>query len=318
MANLITGLFDTEAAAEQAVVALRQIGYSQNEISIIMRDRRDRRAAVDLADETGAHTMEGVGTGALWGGAFGAVIAALVAGPAGWLVIGPLATVLAGVGAGGIIGGILGGLVDAGLPPDVMPYYERGLNDGGVVVAVACHPGDEARVQRILQGGSVAWGGINTPSYVTPAYASRNTDLTPPSTNVTYVTMAANTRPTTPVKPPAPPTATIPPSTESPVYSGTTEISRPPRVYDSEQSHTTATNAPQANQTANTVNADQQAVLRDAAEHEREVRRNEQTTSPVSGAAASVENAWDRTQTAVTNAADKAATGAENEADRLS
>ncbi|HZT42539.1 MAG TPA: DUF456 domain-containing protein [Chthonomonadaceae bacterium] len=312
MANLITGLFDTEAAAEQAVVALRQIGYSQNEISIIMRDRR---AAVDLADESGVRTMEGVGTGALWGGAFGAIIAALVAGPVGWLVIGPLATVLAGVGAGGIIGGILGGLIDAGLPPDVMPYYERGLNEGGVVVAVACHPGDEARVQRILQGGSVAWGGYNTPAYVTPAYASRYADLTPPR-SVSTTPLAANT--TTTVNPPAPPNATIPPSTEAPVYSGTTEMNPPPRVYDSEQSYATATNVPQANQTANTINADERANLRDAAEHEREARRDEQTTGPVSGAATTVENAWDRTQTAATNTADKAATGAENDADRLS
>lgn len=312
MANLITGLFESEAAAEQAVVALRQIGYTQNEISIIMRDRN---AAVELADETGSRTMEGVGTGALWGGAFGAIIAALVAGPAGWLVIGPLATVLAGVGAGGIIGGILGGLVDAGLPPDVMPYYERGLNEGGVIVAVACHPGDEARVQRILQGGSVAWGGYNTPAYVTPAYASRYTDLTPPP-NVYNATMAANTNPATatmPVNPPAPPTATVPPSTEAPVYSGTTEMNPPPRVYDSEQSYATATNVPQANQTANTINADQRADLRDAAEHEREARRDEQTTGPVSGAATTVENAWDRTQTAATNAADKTTTNAENE-----
>ncbi|HLK60900.1 MAG TPA: general stress protein [Chthonomonadaceae bacterium] len=307
MANLITGLFDTEAAAEQAVVALRQIGYTQNEISIIMRDRR---AAQELADETGSRTMEGFGTGALWGGAFGAVIAALVAGPAGWLVFGPLATVLAGVGAGGIVGGIIGGLVDAGLPPDVMPYYERGLNEGGVVVAVACHPGDEARVQRILQGGSVAWGGYNTPSYVTPGYASRYTDLTPPPNVYTATT-------TTPVNPPAPPNATIPPSTESPVYSGTTEMNPPPRVYDSEQSYATATNVPQADQTANTINADQRADLRDAAEHERESRRDEQVTGPLSGAATTAENAWDRTQTAATNTADKAATGAENEADRL-
>ena len=46
MANLITGLFDTEQAAENAVSQLKQLGYGENEISIIMRDRA---AAADMS-----------------------------------------------------------------------------------------------------------------------------------------------------------------------------------------------------------------------------------------------------------------------------
>src|SRR5579871_393277 len=182
MANLITGLFETEAAAENAAAQLKQMGYGQNEISIIMKDRN---AAQVVAHETGTRTMEGVGTGAAIGGVIGAVLAGLLAvgtvtiPGVGLIAAGPLAAILAGAGTGGIAGGLLGGLVSAGIPKDVAPYYERGLDEGGVVVAVAAHPGDEARVQQMLQRGAVAYTGYNTPSYVAPEYRSRFSDINP-------------------------------------------------------------------------------------------------------------------------------------------
>ena len=180
MANLITGLFDNEAAAENAVSQLHQQGYGQNEINIIMRDRT---AAADMAHDTGSRTMEGVGQGAAIGGTVGAVLAGLLAigsvtiPGVGLLAAGPLAAALAGAGAGGLAGGLLGGLVHAGVPDDVAPYYERGLTAGGIVVAVAARAGDEARVRQVLQGGAVAYGGHNTPSYVSPEYRSRYSDI---------------------------------------------------------------------------------------------------------------------------------------------
>jgi hypothetical protein len=99
----------------------------------------------------------------------------------GLLAAGPLAAMLAGAGAGGAAGSLIGWLASAGIPEDVAPYYQRGLTEGGVVVAVAAHPGDESRVQQVLQGGAVAYAGYNTPSYVSPNYASRYSDITPPA-----------------------------------------------------------------------------------------------------------------------------------------
>ncbi len=191
MANLITGLFDSESVAENAVAQLHQIGYQQNEISIIMKDRN---AASDFAHEAHARTLEGVGTGAAVGGTVGAVLAGLLAVGSvtipgvGLLAAGPLAAMLAGAGAGGLVGSALGWLTSAGVAEDVAPYYERGLNEGGIVVAVAAHTGDEARVQQVLQGGSVAYSGYNTPSYVAPSYASRYSDIAPPASRTTTTT----------------------------------------------------------------------------------------------------------------------------------
>ena len=45
MANLITGLYDTETAAEAGVSQLKNMGYGQNEITIIMKDPTDAPGA---------------------------------------------------------------------------------------------------------------------------------------------------------------------------------------------------------------------------------------------------------------------------------
>jgi hypothetical protein len=193
MANLITGLFDTEEAAEDAVSQLKQIGYGQNEISIVMRDRA---AATNLAAETGSRTMAGIGEGATIGGIIGGVLGGLLA--VGSVTIpgvaliaaGPIAAMFAGAGAGGLAGTLIGWLANVGIPADVAPYYERGLEEGGIVVAVAAHPGDESRVQQILHGEAVAYSGYNTPSYVAPSYSARYMDLTPPTK--TYDTMTTS------------------------------------------------------------------------------------------------------------------------------
>ena len=180
MANLVTGLFDTETTAEAAVSQLKNMGYGQNEITIIMKDRG---AADHLAHETGSRTMEGVGTGAAIGGTIGAVLAGLLAVGSvvipgvGLIAAGSLAAMLAGAGAGGLTGGLIGWLASAGIPDDVAPYYEHGLQNGGVVVAVAAHPGQETRVQQVLQGGAVAYAGSNTPSYVSPEYRARYSNV---------------------------------------------------------------------------------------------------------------------------------------------
>src|SRR6476661_4218766 len=119
MSELITGLFDTEAAAESAVSQLKQQGYGQNELTIIMKDRG---SAQEFAHETGSRTMEGVGTGAAIGGTIGAVLGALLAVGSvtipgvGLVAAGALAAMLAGAGAGGLAGGLLGWLTSWGIP----------------------------------------------------------------------------------------------------------------------------------------------------------------------------------------------------------
>ena len=159
MADLITGLFRDRAEAERAVADLQNLGYSQNDISVLMNDEGE---AGEFAEHTGTKAAEGAGVGAGIGGTLGAIIAALTAtgsviavaatgGLAAPLVAGPLAAALAGAGAGGLTGGIIGGLVGAGIPEHRAQEYETGLSAGGILLGVHASDARVAQVRRILE-----------------------------------------------------------------------------------------------------------------------------------------------------------------------
>ncbi len=91
----------------------------------------------------GNDSLEGAGVGGAIGAAVGGTLAALAAvGTSliipglGLIVAGPLAAGLAGAGAGGVAGGLVGALVGWGIPEDKARIYEKGIKDGGIVLAV--------------------------------------------------------------------------------------------------------------------------------------------------------------------------------------
>jgi len=294
MSNLITGLFDTSSKAETAVSQLKQHGYGQNEVTIIMKDRN---AAENLAHETGSRSLEGIGTGAAIGGTIGAVLAGLLAvgtvtiPGVGLIAAGSLAAMLAGAGAGGLTGGLIGWLASAGIPEDIAPYYESGLNSGGVLVAVGCHINDEQRVQEILQGNASLVSGRNTPTYISPEHQSR----------ISEKGFAMNTITPTNIN------SASPPTTANTIG------------YDSAQKegYDTATTAHEAQRTTNDIHTDQRTMERDTDEHERESRRDASTTGPVSGLVNAVKNSADRAGTALENEADRAGNSLSNTADKV-
>lgn len=293
MSSLVTGLFENESGAESAVAQLKQIGYGQNEITIIMKDRQ---AATEFAHETGSRSLEGVGAGAAIGGTIGAVLAGLLAVGSvtipgvGLIAAGSLAAMLAGAGAGGLTGGLIGWLSSAGIPAEAAPYYERGLSTGGVVVAVAAHAGDEAHVEQILRYGAAVTSGNNMPLYVNPPYQQRfETDRTSMADTRTGIDAASM------------------PLTQSTIG------------YDSEQKsgYDMATHAHEAKRTANDVETDVRTAERERSEHEREALRDSTTAGPISGTAHAVENIADKIGTATSNTADKVGNAIGNTADRV-
>ena len=173
MSALITGMFRTRADAERAVADLQDLGYTQNDISVMMNDQTHAR---EFAADTGTKAAEGAGVGAGIGGTLGAIIAAVTAtgsvaavaatgGLAAPLVAGPLAAALAGAGAGGLGGGLIGGLVGAGIPNDRATQYETDLNAGGILVGVHASGVNAAQVQRVLmsEGAVDVQGQAGTP-----------------------------------------------------------------------------------------------------------------------------------------------------------
>jgi len=166
--NYLTGSFSDRDSAERAYNRLRERGYTDEEINIIMSDKtrekyfdKDRlragekdfereRKKADM-DAFGTKAMEGAGKGGAIGGAVGAaagIIAAigtsLVIPGLGLVIAGPIAAGLAGAGAGGVTGGIVGALVGSGIPKDRAERYEKAIKQGDIVMGVKPRSDEDA------------------------------------------------------------------------------------------------------------------------------------------------------------------------------
>lgn len=165
----VSALFRTREAAEQAFQNLLDLGYSRDNINVVMSEEsRTRYYSSDRTDTAlGDKAAEGTGVGAALGGTVGAVLAAIaaigtsIALPGlGLVVAGPLAAALAGAGAGGITGGLVGALVGSGIPEERAREYEAGIRSGGIVLGVRTRTGMQVNeVERALNhaGGELTY-----------------------------------------------------------------------------------------------------------------------------------------------------------------
>ena len=143
--NYVTGLYTSPESANRAYESLTAThGYKADDIDVLMTDETRKRHFGDVKPGTelaGSKAAEGFGKGSAIGGGIGAALAALFAvGTSvvlpgiGLVVAGPIAAALAGAGAGGATGGLIGALIGAGIPEERAAVYERGVNEGGILV----------------------------------------------------------------------------------------------------------------------------------------------------------------------------------------
>ena len=164
--GVLTGMFRDRASTERAYSSLRDRGYSDDDINVMMSDETRDKYYADGADtELGNKALEGAGTGGAIGGLLGAVIGGIAAigtnvllPGLGLVVAGPIAAALAGAGAGGATGGIIGALIGAGIPEDRAKEYERGLEDGGILIGTRYRDADHAKE---LERDFTSYGGSN-------------------------------------------------------------------------------------------------------------------------------------------------------------
>jgi hypothetical protein len=140
MGKLVMGVFKSRTAFEEAIEEIIAMGYTADDVSVLMSDETRTR---EFGIEAGTKTAEGAGIGGAVGAAVGAVLAAIAAAGAsivlpglGLVVAGPVAAALAGAGAGGLTGGLLGALVGTGIPEYRARAYEKALREGGILVGV--------------------------------------------------------------------------------------------------------------------------------------------------------------------------------------
>ena len=142
----------TEEQAVRIVEEARDLGFSNDDISVLFPDRETTR---DFAHERKTKAPEGAATGAVTGGVLGGI--------AGWLVgigalaipgIGPvvaagaLATTLGGAAIGAVAGGLIGALVGAGIPEEDARGYETHVREGRILITAQASSGQQAQAAR--------------------------------------------------------------------------------------------------------------------------------------------------------------------------
>ncbi|SET16996.1 general stress protein [Paenibacillus sp. NFR01] len=140
MAEKIVGIFDTEQEATRAIEGLQRQGFTNDEISVISRDRDDLKS---ISDDTGTMAPEGVATGAATGGVIGGVAGLLagigalaIPGIGPILAAGPIVATITGAAVGAGAGGLVGGLIGLGIPEDEAKDYENYVDQGKILVLV--------------------------------------------------------------------------------------------------------------------------------------------------------------------------------------
>ena len=144
--GMLTGLFNDRDSADKAYTSMKNRGYTDEEINLMMSDKtRDTWFADnDVADtELGSKALEGAGAGSAIGGTLGAIIGGIAAigtsvvlPGVGLIVAGPIVAALTGAGAGGLTGGLVGALIGSGIPEERAALYDEGIKNGGAVVGV--------------------------------------------------------------------------------------------------------------------------------------------------------------------------------------
>jgi hypothetical protein len=140
MAKAVFCIAKSEEQAVRIVNELKQAGFSNNDVSVLLPDRAGSR---DFAHEQNTKAPEGAATGAVAGGIAAGVLGWLVGigslaipGVGPFIAAGPIMAALGGAAAGGTVGGIAGGLIGFGIPEYEAKQYEGKVRNGNILISV--------------------------------------------------------------------------------------------------------------------------------------------------------------------------------------
>ena len=152
----VFGIYSSRPATEDAVKALKEAGYRNTDISVLLAANEGNK---DLGAEKASKAPEGAtagaSSGAVIGGALGWLVgigALAIPGLGPFIAAGPIMALLSGVGVGGVIGGVTGALIGAGIPEYEAKRYEGRIRAGGILLSVHCDDSEwTRRAKTILQ-----------------------------------------------------------------------------------------------------------------------------------------------------------------------
>jgi hypothetical protein len=124
------GVFENAGPAQEAVDALRDAGFGDDQIGFIVRHEATE------SEGAGEGAAAGAVTGGVVGGLLGAAAALLLPGIGPVLAGGVLASTLGGAALGATTGGLIGALAGMGVPEEEARYYWQEFETGRTIVTV--------------------------------------------------------------------------------------------------------------------------------------------------------------------------------------
>jgi hypothetical protein len=166
------GVFSSRLEADSALNALKNSGFSMNDVSVIAKDANsgEKIAGKTVQDPDSNKADEGAVKGAVTGGAVGGLGGLLVGlGALAIPGIGPvmlagatataLATTLSGTALGAAAGSLAGALIGLGIPEERARLYNSRISQGDYLIIVEGNAEQIQRAQSILtQQGIQEWG----------------------------------------------------------------------------------------------------------------------------------------------------------------
>jgi hypothetical protein len=152
----VFGIYSSRSGVENAVTALRDVGFQQADVSVLLPENLgNREIATQKNTKAPEGATTGAGSGAVIGGTLGWLVgigALAIPGLGPFIAAGPIMAALAGAGVGGAVGGVTGALVGMGIPEFEAKRYEGRLQKGGILISVHCDNSEEVkRAKDILQ-----------------------------------------------------------------------------------------------------------------------------------------------------------------------
>jgi len=152
----VFGIFPTYSSVELAVDELRDSGFRNVDISVLLPENIGSK---DFAHEKGTKAPEGAtagaSAGAVLGGALGwlaGVGALAIPGLGPFIAAGPIMAALGGAALGATAGGLTGALIGLGIPELEAKRYEGKILSGNILISVHTEDSEERTLARdILQ-----------------------------------------------------------------------------------------------------------------------------------------------------------------------
>lgn len=150
MKNAVYCIAQDRAKTESIVDSLRNAGFVNSDISVLMADKSGTR---DFAHEQNTKMPEGAATGGVAGMGAGAILGWLagigslaIPGVGPFIAAGPIMAALGGAAVGGAAGGVIGALVGMGIPEYEAKLYDGKIRGGNALLSVHTDNSDQVKM----------------------------------------------------------------------------------------------------------------------------------------------------------------------------